>query len=128
MYIKQIKKHQKKVVDQKTQEELNRPKTSRNRIFEHEDFIEEIIKKLENNEIDPYAPRSLLNLEVYNKLSEQDEGRVDLAARNICSILHSVQDLWVQDHSRSTVMVDLIQTIKASKERVENELGDVFII
>ena len=128
MYFKQIKKHQKKEIKPQVQEMLNTPLKSEKRIFEQKDFLKDLISKIENKTIDPYTPKTLLNLEKYEKLSEIEAGRVDIVNRNLCLIVSQIHDLWEQDHKESTIIVDLIESLKITKNNIENELGKVFLI
>ena len=127
-FLDEIQKQGEQEIDEKTQAKINEPLTSEKRIIPLEHFIQDVVEKLENNTIDPYMPSTLFNKEVYENLSEADEGRADMAARNICAMLMQVKNLWDLNHERSTAMVDIIQSIKLSKARVEEEIGDVFII
>ncbi len=130
---KQIKKDesQQKAVfeDKKTQEELNKPLSDPSgNSAEEKEFLEMVISFVKEGKIDLFKPGSLLNSDYYNTLSEEKQGQADLEATNLLASLREIKDLYDAGYQETFQMQNLVQRVKNTKERLEDEGGDLFII
>ncbi|MBD3360976.1 hypothetical protein GF366_04210 [Candidatus Peregrinibacteria bacterium] len=123
-------KEQKSVfVDKKTQEELNKPLSDPIGISrENHDFLEKIVDLIEKEKIDLYKPETLINREYYDKLTEREQGKADFEAVNLLSALREIKDLYDLGKIDTYQMQNLLERIRNTKERLEEEGGDLFII
>ena len=70
-----LKKYEDHQVDDKTQEELNKPLKDETGFNEgHEEFLKMLIGKLESGEINVHTPSTLYNRQVYDKLRRRTAG------------------------------------------------------
>ena len=95
---------------------------------EDKTFLEMIMNKIEKGEIDLFKPASLLNHEVYDKLAQAEQGKVDYEAMTVLPTLRQIKDLWDLGHKDSFQIQNLAHQLRISKERFEEINGDVFII
>ena len=95
---------------------------------EENKFLREMIKKIEDGQIKILEPATILNQEVYEKLTETNEHAVDLIAHRLLAILRQIRDLWEMDHHLTMQMKNLITEVKHKKEEGEKKYGDVFKI
>lgn len=95
---------------------------------QHAAFLDMVIGLIEEGKIDLYKPASLINYEVYNNLDEQRQGKVDIEAVNLLSVLREIKDLNDLGDRETYQMSNLVERLKATKERLENAGGDLFII
>lgn len=95
---------------------------------EIEAFLNELLKLLEINAIDPANPKSFLNTAVYEKLGQPDKDKIDLALINLGHMLENAIEFRLSkltpDSSPQleTMIAGLLQT----KSRIEEKAGDVF--
>lgn len=93
-----------------------------------EDFLNLLMKHLHEGEIDLYRPSTLINFEVYDKLPPEAQGKIDMEAMNLLSAMREMKDLFDNGFLHSFQMENLVQRIRQTKERLETEGGDIFII
>lgn len=93
---------------------------------EHKNYFGKIIKLIEEKDIDVTKPESILNTAVYEKLSEQQQGKIDIAYPNICRLLEQIKQIWDKDHEESYQMKNLVESVWQAKEKIEKECGDVY--
>ncbi len=124
--LQKYKDHQ---VDDKTQQELNKPLQDDTGFNEgHEDFLKMLISKLESGEIDAHTPATLYNRAVYDKLSEEEQEKADLTAINMMSMIRQIESLWKLDQSASFQVQNIVETVFQMKSKFEKLHGDVYII
>ncbi len=123
-------KQQKEVfIDEAHQEELNKPLEVKGGIKdENKKFLEFVVGLVNEGKIDLFTPHSLINDSVYNTLPEQKQGEVDLEAVNTLAAIRNIKGLYDAGHAESYQMENLVEKLRTTKEKFENELGDVFII
>lgn len=116
--------------DDQTQKELNAPLSDPTGASEEDkEFLRMVLSMIESGEIDMLKPSSLINVEVYNKLSESQQGRTDLEALNLLAAIRQIRELDDQEVGMDTFqMQNLVERVKNTKERLEEEGGDLFII
>lgn len=110
------------------QQKLNQPLSKEALEKEHVNFLQTLVHKLESGQLNPYLPKSLYNLSVYNKLSEEDQEKADLTAVNLMGIIRQIEKLWELDHKTSFQIQNLVETVWQMKSKFEDQHGDVYII
>lgn len=116
-------------MDEKTQKELNTPlidpdfKNQRN-----EDFLNLLIKLINEGKIELYRPSSLINFEIYDKLTEEKQGKADLEAMNMLAAIREIKDLFDNGFLNTFQMENLVERVRQTKERLETEGGNIFIV
>lgn len=93
-----------------------------------ETFLHDVMAKFESGTIQPYSPSSLLNASIYDALDEARKGKADQNALIILGTLRNIRDLWAVEQRPTYQLKNLIRSIRLAKERVESELGNVYIV
>ena len=95
---------------------------------EHERFLETVLKLLKSKEIDPIDPQTFLNRKIYDALSQQEKGSIDLALVNLAGMLtHVVEFRLSKDTPDSSPQLQtMIEQVWQTKSRIEGKVGDVF--
>jgi len=91
-------------------------------------FLALLVEKIEKKEINLYQPSSLLNHAIYDKLSDQAKAKAELDALNLLNAIREVYKLWQAAHKATYQIENLVNRIRVTKERLEEEAGDIFII
>ena len=124
--IKQYQDHQ---VDEKTQQELNKPLEDKTGFNEgHEEFLKMLITKLADGTLDPHKPATLYHRALYDTLSEEDQEKTDLTAINLMSLIRQIESLWKLDQSATFQIQNLVESVFQMKSKFESQYGDVYII
>ena len=122
-------KMQEAAIDDTMQAELNKPLTDPTGISaEDMSFLTEVMAKVDTGDINLLVIDTLINHEVYDKLDEVSQGRIDIEAHNILSTLRQIRTLWDLKETDSFQIQNLVHQLRISKERFEGKEGDVFII
>ncbi len=112
-----------------TQASLNQPTAHPEGLDpKDQEFLGMVMEKIDKGEIDLYRPATLLNLAVYEKLSEEGKGKADFDAVNLLTSIREVRKLWVMEHTGSYQIENMIHRIRMTKERLEDLGGDIYII
>lgn len=115
--------------DEATQHMLNDPVSQTSfRNPANQQFLEEIIKLIDSGKIELYVPHSLINDAIYQALSEEIRGKVDLEAMNLLAAIRDIKGLHDSGNNFSYQMENMIDRVRNTKERIETESGDVFVI
>jgi predicted HTH domain antitoxin len=115
--------------DEKTQKELNTPLSDPAGVGENnEQFLNLIISLINEGKIDLYKPATLINQNLYDQLTEDKKGKVDLEAMNLLSAIREIKGLFDTGNKDTYQMKNLVERVKNTKERLEEEGGDLFII
>ncbi|MDH5597456.1 MAG: hypothetical protein OEY44_05080 [Candidatus Peregrinibacteria bacterium] len=124
-----LEKYKDHVVPAKTQQQLNEPlKDQTGFNAGHEDFLKNLITKLESGELDPHNIETLYNRAVYDKLSEGEQEQTSLTAVNLMSFIRQIQQLWQIDQSATFQIQNLVENVFQMKSKFEEKHGDVYII
>lgn len=116
-------------MDEKTQTMINKPvQDSTGFNAGHEDFLEDLIKKLEDGILNPHNAQSLYNRSIYDQLSEEDQEKADLTGVNLMSLIRQVERLWQLDKKPTFQIQNLVESIFEKKSQFEAKHGDVYII
>lgn len=95
---------------------------------ENEDFLNMVMDKVNSGEINVHTPQTLINLPVYEKLTEAEQDKMDIYAVNMLSSIRRIQDLYLIDQKQTYQMQNLLEEFRLRKEETERTFGDVFII
>lgn len=113
----------------KVQQDLNKPLADPTGVSaEDQAFLNDLVQKVESGQIDVYKPSSLLNLDVYGKLTEEQQGQVDMEALNMLTKVREIHDLHKAGFRDTFQIQNLVHAVRLKKEEFEKSLGDVFII
>lgn len=116
-------------IDQEELKKLNAPLLDPNwKNQADEDFLNLLIKHIQEGKINLYRPSTLINFEVYDKLPTEAQGKTDLEAMNLLSAIREMKGLFDNGFLHSFQMENLVQRIRGTKERLEKEAGNIFII
>lgn len=116
-------------IHQKLQELVNTPPIDPAGLDESdEQYLKKVMKLIENGQIDFLKPRTLINEEVYKNLKPEQEIKTDINTQSLIARLKDIHNLWQLDHVFSYQIINLIQSVRAIKSRVESDCGDVYVI
>lgn len=112
-----------------TQKRLNNPLPLEGMLDpKDEAFLQQILQKIDKNEINLFTPSSLINNQVYDKLTPQEQAKVDMEAFSTLAALREITGLWKAGKSTTYQLQNLLHKVRLTKEKFEREEGDVFII
>lgn len=126
-FKEQLEKHHNAQIHPEAQEMINKP-LEKGLDETMQQYLDMVIGMLESGEINPMIPSSLLNQEVYTAMSEELQDKADLNCVNLCGKLRQILMLWQQAHTQSFQMELMIKDIFQTKDRLEQEIGDVLKI
>ena len=92
------------------------------------EFLQMLMSKIEDGEIDLHVPSSLLNESVYESLSEEAQGKADYNAMTLLSTIRQIRQLWEIGDTQSYQIQNLVHQVRVTKERLEEVGGDIYII
>lgn len=117
------------VIPDDTQAMLNKP-ADVDHEFEPEDdaFLKDIIAKFDSGSINRHSPSSLLNEKMYENLEQPQQARADQNALTILARLREIYDWWQLHPEPSFQIKNQLHAIRLTKEKLEEELGDIYII
>ncbi len=116
-------------IDEKTQQALNTPVADPTGVNnEDQEFLELILKLVNEGKINLYSPSSLINEAYYNTLSEESRGKVDMEAVNMLTSIRNIKDLHDAGFTDSFQIQNMVAAVRNTKERLEEDQGDLFII
>lgn len=114
-------------VDVQTQKELNEP-LKYNGSSQNKDFLEMLVKLINEGKIQIYKPATLINHEVYDKLDQTAQGKADYEAVNMLMVIREIKGLYDAGYKETYQIDNLVERLRVSKERLEVQGGDLFII
>lgn len=116
-------------INEKTQEMINTPMVDDTGVDEKDQaFIEMVLKMVEEGKINLFTPETLLNRPVYEKLDYKAQGTADVNAISLLADLRQIKKLKEQGFDKSYQIQNLIHHVRVTKERLEKECGDIYII
>ncbi len=130
-FNKSIQDNAGKNIDAKTQEMLNTPFSDGSTSMSSEDkaFVEDIISKVDAGDMNLHAPSSIMNQDIYEKLSGEDQAKSDLFVNSTLFVLRQIYDFYKSElDNNSDMMINMVQELRHKKETLENEIGDVLKI
>ena len=95
---------------------------------EHADFLKTLIKLIDSKKITLGDTKSFLNADVYEKLPQESQDKVDLAILNVADQLRLINDFYRSEATpdSSPHLQTMIEQLWQMKSRLEEQLGDVF--
>lgn len=115
--------------DEQTQKELNTPLTDPSGAGQkNEKFLNLVISLINEGKINLYRPATLINQPIYDNLPKEKQGKVDLEAMNLLVAIREIKGLHDAGYKDSYQMENLVERVRNTKERLESEGGDLFII
>ncbi|MBT3704951.1 hypothetical protein HOG17_04195 [Candidatus Peregrinibacteria bacterium] len=116
-------------LDEKEQQKLNEPLSDPTGVdTDNDKFLDDILGKIEGGQIDLHTPSSLINQDVYKRLSESVQGETDLNTVSLLARLRELKGLHDLGQVESYQFKNLIEQVRLTKERLEKDAGDIFII
>lgn len=87
----------------------------------HEAFMKEILRLINEKSIVLGNPQSLLNIPVFNQLTESEQDQVDVALFNIANLLTRIVEFRISKHTpdESIELQSMIDHLWQMKERIE---------
>lgn len=110
------------------QRQAGRPVTGK-MTDEHRSFLKNIIKLIDDGEIDVYAPETFLYKNVYEILSEEWRDKVDLSLLNIANQLRRIEEFYrsAETPDESPQLQTMVDYLWDMKQRIEIDKDhDVF--
>lgn len=92
------------------------------------EFLQMLVQKIEDKEIDLHTPSTLLNEVVYGQLSEEAQGKADYNALTLLSTIRQIYTLWQAGEKETYQIQNLVHQVRVTKERLEEIGGDIYII
>lgn len=120
-----------KSIDDQTQEMLNTPFSNKSTALTSEDqtFLDNLMAKIDAEEIKLHTPSSIINQAVYDTLSGEDQAKTDLFINSTLFVIRQVNDFYHSEHdNNSDMMISMVHELRLKKEILENEVGDVLKI
>lgn len=115
--------------DEATQKALNTPLSDPTGVDgKDKEFLQLVSGLVGDGKIDLYKPETLINKEVYEGLSDELKGKTDLEAMNLLSALRELMDLHENGFTETYQAQNLVKRVRTTKERLEADNGDLFII
>lgn len=116
-------------IDMQTQKILNTPlKADGGMTQEDEKILDLIVAMVNEGKINIYQPSTLVNQSVYEKLGSSEKGKVDFESLNMLSAIREIKGMLDAGFRETYQMANLVSRMRATKERIELERGDIFII
>jgi hypothetical protein len=111
------------------QDRLNQPLASSTELDPKDtEFLQLLNQKIAAKEIQLFTPSSLFNLAIYEKLGPSAQVKAEMDAYNMLASIREINRLWQAGHSVSYQLQNLVHKIRVTKERIEAEAGDIYII
>lgn len=93
-----------------------------------QEFMENVMRLINDGTIDLFRAETLMNKAVYNGLSDEVKGKADTNAIPLLGELRNIKKLYESGSKGSFQIQNLINRVRLTKERLEEECGDVYII
>jgi len=118
-----------KSVDENVQHMINKPQADPTGV-EDEDvkFMDLVVKYINEGKIDLHTPATLMNMSVYEKANEKAQGKADFNAVSLLNDLRQLKKLYDAGDHTSFQIQNLVHRVRLTKERLEDECGDIYII
>jgi hypothetical protein len=124
-FQKKIKEHQNTEITMEIQDRLNKPLV-KNVKPEYKDYLQFILKLIQDKEIDVFVPSTLLHQEKYDVLNDKAKAEIDMTLVNLAQMIQQLQKLFDLNQEESYQLESLVDNIWYTKERIESVHGDVY--
>jgi len=91
-------------------------------------FLNMLMEMVNSGKINLYQPATLINNPIYDKLPSEKQGKVDFEAVNLLSAVREIKGLYDNGFGQTFQIHNLVERLRLTKERLESEGGDLFII
>lgn len=92
------------------------------------EFLNDIVSKVNSGKIQLYVPSSLINKDVFDSLSLEQQSKTDQNAFDMLGKIREIMRLYERSGEDPTYqMINLIEALRLHKERLESE-KDIFVI
>lgn len=115
-------------IDQAVQAMINKPMATDAYSQADQELLNLIMRLIEEGKINLYAPSSLLNYPLYEKLDEAARGKTDQNAMLILNKIREIHNLMKYVKEPNMQVKNLVDSLRQNKEAVEQVNGDIFII
>lgn len=94
---------------------------------EYKGFLQTLKTLLDEKHIDPFDPKSFLNMDVYSRLPEDVRDKADLILVNLAHQVRLIADFLASDHTpeESPQLMTMVQQLWQTKQQIEKDY-DVF--
>jgi hypothetical protein len=112
-----------------TQEQMNKPTVSSEEMrVEDEKFLNLLLDLIARKQIDLFRPSTLLNEPIYEKLTPEQKAQAELDSLNLLSTIKEIKKLFEAKMTDTYQFQNKLQQLRLTKERIESQIGDVYII
>ena len=109
-------------IEESVQQMINSPQTDPTGVDDKDmEFLENVMKFINDGTIDLYKAETLMNTEVYDKISEEAQTQADVNAIPLLGELRQIKKLYETGHKDSFQIQNLVHRVRLTKERLENE-------
>lgn len=115
-------------IDPAVQASMNRPMASDSYSQADQEFLNLIMRLIEEGKINLYVPSSLLNTEIYEKMNEAEKGKADQNAVLMLNKIREIHNLMKFIKEPNFQVKNLVDSLRQNKEAMEKIDGDVYII
>ena len=122
-------------VDDDVQELVNTPPEDPNGFTkEEEHFLRTLMLMIQDGQINPMTPSTLINQAIYETVSEEIQGKADLTSINFCARIRDIKNLYEFSGGEALYVTptyqikNLVMDLKYRKEQFEEKYGDMFLI
>lgn len=130
-YEEKMKSLQNTKIDEATQTMLNKPWSDASTSLSSDDksFLEMLVKHIESGEIKLHTPSSIINQTTYDQLNGEQKAKTELWINATIALIRQVNDFYHSEfNNNSDMMISMVKELRAKKETLEKEIGDVLKI
>lgn len=122
-----LDQHTKTEINPETQAMLNKPLAG---TMDEADkiFLQDVVSKVESKEINLHEPQSLFNKDIYDNLTPDQEGKVNMILQTLLFSLRQITSWSEAGEQENVQMANMIREVRIKKENLESEVGDVLKI
>ncbi len=111
-----------------TQKRLNAPLAGGQITGEDREFLDMIMKMVEEGQIQLYVPNSLVNDDVYDSLPQEGKAKADMSCVAMLAKIRDIVNLEKANFDTNVQVLNLVHSLRLNKENMEEHSGDIFII
>ncbi len=117
------------IISEEEQKELNKPLANpKGMPLEEKQFLDKVIKFVNEGKINLYNIDSVINHEIYDKLDLGLQAKVEIEALTVLNYIREIKGLYDAGFINTFQIQNLVQRLKLYVEDIEETGGDVFII
>jgi hypothetical protein len=127
VFQEQIDKHAETEIKPDAQARINKPMEGKMDDADRA-FLNDVISKVDSEEVKLHEPQSLLNKDIYEGLPPESEQKVDMLLQTLLFSLRQIKSWHDAGEQENIQMANMIHDVRIKKENLENEVGDVLKI